>query len=76
MPRWKAELFNTMRYRIDSMPADQGMATTDDMYLLTVVLGLVIGIVLTGLGIKGKQIWLVVWSVGLIIASIAYLVFI
>ena len=52
------------------------MATTDDMYLLTAVLGLIIGVVLTALGIKGRQIWLVVWSVGLIIASIAYLIFV
>ena len=65
-----------MRYRIDSTPASENMATTDDMYLLTVVLGLIIGVVLTALGINGKQIWLVVWSVGLIIASIAYLIFI
>ena len=65
-----------MRYRIDSTPASENMATTDDMYLLTVVLGLIIGVVLTALGIKGRQVWLVVWSVGLIIASIAYLIFV
>ncbi|MAP13369.1 MAG: hypothetical protein CMQ61_15130 [Gammaproteobacteria bacterium] len=65
-----------MRYRIDSTPASENMATTDDMYLLTVVLGLIIGVVLTALGIKGRQTWLVVWSVGLIIASIAYLIFV
>ena len=65
-----------MRYRIDSTPASENMATTDDMYLLTVLLGLIIGVVLTALGIKGRQIWLVVCSVGLIIASIAYLIFV
>ena len=62
-----------MRYRIDEMPADQSLATTDDMYLLTVVLSLFIGIILTWLGFKGRQVWLIVWSVGLILASLVYL---
>jgi hypothetical protein len=63
-----------MRYRIESMPMDENMATTDDIYLLTIVLSLIIGVILTVLSIKGRQIWLAVWSVGLIFASIAYLI--
>ena len=62
-----------MRYRIDEMPANEALATTEDMYLLTVVLGLFIGIVLTWLGFKGRQVWLIVWSIGLILASLVYL---
>ena len=63
-----------MRYRIESMPMDENMATTDDIYLLTIALSLIIGVILTVLSIKGRQIWLAVWSVGLIFASIAYLI--
>ena len=61
-----------MRYRIEDLPARESIPTTEDMYLFTVVLGFFIGIILTWLGIKGRQIWLTVWSIGLIFASIAY----
>jgi len=46
------------------------------MYMFTVVLGLMIGVILTWLGVKGGQIWLIFWSVGLIVASIAYIVWV
>ena len=62
-----------MRYREEGLPVNESLATTDDMYMFTVVLGLVIGIILTWLGYKGQQIWLTVWSLGLIVSSIAYI---
>lgn len=62
-----------MRYRIEDMPLDESMATTDDVYLFTVIMSLVIGIVLTWVGYKGRQIWLTVWCGGLVIASVVYL---
>lgn len=61
-----------MRYRIGDDPAT-GATATDDMLLLTVVIGLVVGIVLIGLARLGRQMWLMVWSVGLVLASIAYI---
>ena len=65
-----------MRYREDGLPIDQTLATADDMYMFTVVLGLAIGVILTWLGVKGRQIWLTFWSAGLIVASIAYIVWV
>ena len=61
-----------MRYRLENMTAGESMATTEDMYLFTVILGFFIGIILTWMGIKGRQIWLTVWSAGLIVASVTY----
>lgn len=43
------------------------------MLLFTVLLSLVIGVILTWLGVRGRQIWLATWSGGLIVASLAYL---
>jgi len=61
-----------MRYRIGDDPSS-GAAVTDDVLLLTVVISIVIGIVLIWLARLGKQMWLMVWSVGLVLASIAYI---
>ena len=61
-----------MRYRIGDDPAS-GTTVTDDMLLLTVVIGLVVGIVLIWLARFGRQMWLMVWSVGLVLSSIAYI---
>lgn len=65
-----------MRVRIEGMEAAQNLPTDADLYLFTVVLGLFIGIFLTWLGVKGRQIWLTVWSAGLIVASITYMVWV
>lgn len=43
------------------------------MLNFTVALALLVGIVLLWLGRRGKVMWLQVWSVGLILFSIAYL---
>jgi hypothetical protein len=40
----------------------------------TVALALLIGIILFIVGRMGRQMWLVVWSVGLVFCSIAYLI--
>jgi len=59
-----------MRYP-ENIPADQlARHASDDMLLFTAVLSVVIGFILIWLGRKGKQIWLVTWSIGLIICSV------
>ena len=40
------------------------------MLLLTAVLGVLIGIVLAVMGKKGKQLWMLVWGIGLVFCSI------
>ena len=62
-----------MRYRVDDATGAVTHGSTDAVLLLTAVLGLVIGIVLTWAGWRGRQRWLVVWCGGLIVASIAYM---
>jgi len=61
-----------MRYRIGDDPTS-GASATDDMLLLTVVISLVVGVVLIWLARLGRQMWLMAWSVGLVLASIAYM---
>jgi hypothetical protein len=61
-----------MRYRIGDDPTSATTAT-DDMILFTVAIGLVVGIILVWLARHGRQMWLLVWSVGLVLASIAYI---
>jgi hypothetical protein len=59
-----------MRYS-ENIPADQlTVNASDNMLLFTAVLSILIGIILTYLGHKGKQPWMVTWSIGLIICSI------
>jgi hypothetical protein len=62
-----------MRYRIGSDPGS-GAQATDDMLLVTVIMSLIIGFVLMWLARHGRQMWLMVWSVGLVLASVAYLI--
>ncbi len=60
-----------MRYREGEIPKEQlAVHASDDMLLLTAVLGVLIGIALTVLGRKGKQMWMWVWGLGLIFCSL------
>ena len=63
-----------MRYKIDSTTGLPMSETSPGMLAATVVLALLIGIALLYLGKKGRQLWIVVWSVGLIICSVLYLI--
>lgn len=46
------------------------MHASDDMLMLTAILGVLIGMALTLMGRKGQQMWMWVWGVGLIIISL------
>ena len=59
-----------MRYPENIPPEQLTSHSSDGMLLFTAVLSIMIGFVLVWLGRKGKQTWLVVWSVGLIICSV------
>ncbi len=65
-----------MRYREDiEIPKEQlASHASDDMLILTGILGFFIGIALFYLGRKGKQMYLWVWGAGLVVFS-AYLSF-
>jgi uncharacterized membrane protein affecting hemolysin expression len=60
-----------MRYS-ENIPAEQlTVNASNNMLLFTAVLSILIGIILTYLGHRGKQLWMVTWSIGLIVCSIA-----
>lgn len=62
-----------MRYKDSEViiPKEQmAVHSSDDMLILTSVLGVLIGIVLYFLGRLGKQMWMWVWGIGLVICSI------
>ena len=63
-----------MRYRIGEDPTLTAYGTTGDFIVLSAVIGLVVGAFLTWLGWRGRQMWLTVWCGGLVIASIACLI--
>lgn len=64
-----------MRYQTDEQWPDEmpKAQTSPGMLGSTVVLALAIGVLLLYLGHKGKQLWLVVWSIGLVVCSVLYL---
>jgi len=60
-----------MRYREGEIPPEQlAVNASNDMLILTAVLGVFIGLTLTYLGRRGKQMWMWVWGIGLVIISI------
>lgn len=55
----------------DNLPPDQlAQNAHNDMLLFTAVLAILIGIALIYLGKLGKQQWMLVWGIGLIICSV------
>jgi hypothetical protein len=63
-----------MRYRIGETSQQVGPPISGETLVFAVVLGLLIGIVLFGLGLRGRIMWLTVWGGGLLLVSVIYLV--
>jgi len=63
-----------LRYKIEETTGLPYTETSPGMLAFTVAIALVVGIALLVLGKRGRQTWLTVWSAGLIICSIAYLI--
>jgi len=63
-----------MRYKIDPLTGLPLAETSPGMLGATVFLALLIGIALLFIGKLGRQLWIVVWSTGLIICSMLYLI--
>jgi len=68
-----------MRYEASEGVATQEMpiySQSEGLHFMlnfTVALALVIGLALLWLGRRGRVLWLQVWSIGLVVFSIAYL---
>lgn len=58
-----------VRYQEGESPA-LAQHASDDMLLLTAVMGFFIGLILIYLGRLGKQMWMWVWGAGLIVMSL------
>jgi len=43
---------------------------SNDMLMFTAIISVFIGIGLTWLGWHGKQLWMITWSIGLVICSV------
>ena len=63
-----------MRYKIDETTGLRVAETSPDMLAFTVFIALLAGVLLYFLGRYGRQLWLQVWSAGLVGCSILYLV--
>jgi hypothetical protein len=61
-----------VRYKDDQTLEGYKLAqhASDDMLLLTAVLGVFVGFALIYMGKRGRQLWMLVWGIGLILASI------
>lgn len=60
-----------MRYKEGEVPPELlTVNASDDMLFLTSCMGAVIGIILFALGRYGKQQWMWVWAIGLVIISL------
>ena len=59
-----------MKYPEHIPPEQLTTHASDDMLLFTAALSILIGLILTYIGHKGRQLWMVTWSIGLIICSI------
>ena len=59
-----------MRYSEHIPPEQLTVNASDGMLLFTAALSILIGIILVFLGRKGRQLWMVTWSIGLIICSV------
>jgi len=64
-----------MRYREEVPPELLAENLSSEALLFTVLLALTIGVILLWLGRRGKQMWLVAWSIGLILCSTVYLLY-
>lgn len=59
-----------MRYKEGEFIEPLAKNASDDMLVLTAIIGIFVGIILTVLGRVGKQMWMWVWGIGLIFMSI------
>lgn len=63
-----------MRYREGESPGSVP-SLDETMFIMGAVLGLLMGIGFVITGIKAKRHWLTIWGSGLVLTSVAYLVY-
>ena len=63
-----------MRYRDTGDYQNLGVPVDDNLIFFSVSLGIILGIGFVIFGWKVKRYWLVIWGVGLVLASLSYFV--
>ena len=63
-----------MRYR-EGDTADQLSTLDDTVFMGAAILGLIMGIGFVLAGLRGRQYWLLSWGIGLVVASIVYIIY-
>jgi len=59
-----------MKYPENIPPEQLTVHASDNMLLFTAALSILIGVILAYLGHKGRHLWMVTWSIGLIVCSL------
>ncbi len=62
-----------MRYRIDQAAQQAAGSSTESFIVGSVFLGLIIGVILVLVGMRGRQYWIAAWGGSLVVASVLYL---
>lgn len=63
-----------MRYRDTGDYQHLGVPVDDNLVFFSIILGIVLGVGFVAFGMRVKRYWLVIWGVGLILASLSYFV--
>lgn len=59
-----------MRYS-ENIPRDQlSKYASDDMLVFTAFIAIFVAVALITMGIKGRQLWMIPWGIGLIVLSV------
>lgn len=59
-----------MRYSEDIPHEQLSKYASDDMLIFTSFISIIVAIALIYMGVKGRQLWMIPWGVGLIIVSV------
>ena len=63
-----------MRYRDTGNYQNPGVPADDNLVFYSVLLGIILGVCFVYFGLRVKRYWLVIWGVGLVLASLSYFV--
>lgn len=63
-----------MRYRDTGDYQNLGVPVDDGLIFFSIILGIILGVGFAYFGFKVKRYWMLIWGVGLILASSSYFV--
>ena len=63
-----------MRYRDTGDYQNLGVPVDDNFVFVSILLGIILGVGFVYFGLRVKRYWLVIWGVGLVLASLSYFV--